>query len=88
MEQKQQTPMGPKQDIPDRFTRDFRKHKLDKIVAGEEGRKKYSARQCQVCTAHTKCSETRNICKFCVAPLHRGFVLRNTTQLGTIRLFI
>jgi len=37
-------PVGPKQDTPDRLTRDFSKHKLDKIVAGGEGRKKYAAR--------------------------------------------
>jgi hypothetical protein len=54
MEQKQPTPMGPKQDTPDRYTKEFSKYKLDKIVAGGEGRKKYPASQCHVHTAHTK----------------------------------
>jgi len=38
--------MGPKQDTPDGLIRDFSKHKLDEIVAGGEGRKKYPARHC------------------------------------------
>jgi hypothetical protein len=47
-----QTPRGPKQDPPGRLSWDFRIHKLEKIVAGEKGRKKYPARHCRVCAAH------------------------------------
>jgi len=55
----------PKQDPPGRLSSDFRIHKLEKIVGGGgEGKKKYPARQCKVCAAHKKRSETRNICKF------------------------
>jgi len=45
---------------------------LKKIVAGGEGKKKYPARQCKMCTAHKKQSETRYICKFCIILLHKG----------------
>jgi hypothetical protein len=51
---------------------DFRIHKLEKMFAGGEGNKKYPARQCKVCAAHKKRSETRSICKFCVVLLHKG----------------
>jgi len=71
--EKQTTPRGLKQDPPGRPSRDFRIHKLEKIVAGGEGKKKYPARQCKVCAAHEKQSETRYICKFCVVPLHKQF---------------
>jgi len=47
-------------------------HKLEKIVGGWEGKEKYPARQCKVCAARKMQSETRNICKFCVVPLHKG----------------
>jgi len=33
---------------------DFRIHKLEKIVGGGEGKRKYPARQCKVCAAHKK----------------------------------
>ena len=56
--EKQSTPRGPKQDPPCRLFGDFRIHKLEIIVAGGEGIKKYPARQCKVCAAH-KWSETR-----------------------------
>jgi len=70
--QKQTTPREPKQDPPGRLSRDFRLHKLEKIVAIGEGKKKYSARQCKVCAVHKKQSETRYICKFCIVLLHKG----------------
>jgi hypothetical protein len=49
---KQSTPRGPKQDPPGRPFGNFRIHKLEIIVAGREGKKKYPARQCKVCAAH------------------------------------
>jgi hypothetical protein len=49
---KKTTPRGPTQNHPGRLSRDFNKHKLDKIVAGGENKKKYSAGQCKVCAAH------------------------------------
>jgi hypothetical protein len=51
---------------------DFSKHKLDKIVAGGQGMKKYPARQCRGCAEHKKRNETTYVCKFCVVPLHKG----------------
>jgi len=63
--------MGPKQDPPGRLPGDFRTHKLEKIFGGGEGKKKYPARQCKMCAGHKKRSETRNICKFRVVPLHK-----------------
>jgi len=45
---------------------------LKKIVVGGEGKKKYPARQCKMCAAHKKHSETGYICKFYVIPLHKG----------------
>jgi len=62
--EKQTTPRGPKQNLPCRLSGDFRIHKLEKIVGGGEGKRKYPARQCEVCAAHKKRSETRYICKF------------------------
>jgi hypothetical protein len=62
----------PKQDPPGRFPSDFRIHKLEKIFEGREGKKKNPGRQCKMCVAHKKRSETRNICKFCIVPLHKG----------------
>ena len=50
--EKQSTLRGPKQDPPCRLFGDFRIHKLEIIVAGGEGIKKYPARQCKVCAAH------------------------------------
>ena len=41
---------------------------------------KVCAAHCKVCAAHKKRSETRHICKFCVVPLQKGLVLRNTIQ--------
>ena len=57
--EKQTTPRGPKQDLPGRLSGNFRIHKLENIVGGGEGKKKYPARQCKVCAAHKKQSETR-----------------------------
>jgi hypothetical protein len=51
---------------------DFSKHKLDKIVAGGKGKKKYPARQYKVCAAHKKRSETTCSCKFYIVLLHKG----------------
>jgi hypothetical protein len=45
---------GPKQDPPCRLFGDFSNHKLDKIVAAVEGKKKYPARQCKGCAEHKK----------------------------------
>ena len=44
---------------------------LKKLLVVVVGRN-YPARQCKVCAAHKKQSETRYICKFCVVPLHKG----------------
>jgi len=68
-----------------RLSADFSKHKLDKIVAGGKGKKKYPARQYKVCAAHKKRSEILNSTLFCFT---KGVVLRNTTQLGTMRLYM
>jgi hypothetical protein len=70
--EKETSPRGAKQDTLGRLFGDFRIHKLEKIVGGWEGKRKYSTRQCKVCAAHKKRSETRCICKFCVVPLHKG----------------
>ena len=69
--EKQTTPSGPKQDRPGRLSGDFRIHKLEKIGGGGEGKRKYPSRQCTVCAAYKKQSETRNICKFCIVLLHK-----------------
>jgi hypothetical protein len=66
------TPRGPKNNPPARLSRDITIHKLEKMFAGGERNKKYPARLCKVCAAHKEQSETRNICKFCVVPLHKG----------------
>jgi hypothetical protein len=65
----------PEQDPPGRLSGDFRMHKLEKIVGGWEGKKKYPVRQCKLCAAHKKQSENRNICKFCAVLLHKGSCL-------------
>jgi hypothetical protein len=72
MPEKQTTPRVPKLDPPGRHSGDFRTHKLEKIVAGWKGEKKYPVRQCKVCAAQKKRSATRYICKFCSFPLHKG----------------
>ena len=72
MPEKQTTPRVPKLDPPGRLSGDFRTHKLEKIVAGGKGEKKYPVRQCKVCAAQKKRSATRYICKFCSFPLHKG----------------
>jgi hypothetical protein len=68
----QTTPRGPKKDPPGRLSGDFRIHKLEKMFPGWEGKNKYTERQCRMCVAHKKRSETANICKFCIVPLHIG----------------
>jgi len=45
---------GPKKDLPGRLSGDFRIHKLEKIVGGGNGKKKYPTRHCKVCAAHKK----------------------------------
>jgi len=50
---------GPKQDPPGRLFGDFRIHKLEKIVGGGEGKKKYPAGHCKVCAAHKQSETTR-----------------------------
>ena len=69
---KQTTPRGPKQDPPGGLSGNFRIPKLEKIVGGGDGKRKYPARPCKVCAAHKKRSETRYLCKFCIVPLHKG----------------
>ena len=49
---KQTTPRGPKQDLSGRLSSDFRIYKLEKIVSGGEGKRKYPTRPCKVCAAH------------------------------------
>jgi len=44
----------PKHKMPGRLSSDFIIHKLEKIVAGWEGKKDVSPRQCKVCAAHKK----------------------------------
>ena len=71
--EKQTPPRGLKQDPPGRLYSDFRIHKLQKIVGGGEGKRKYPARPCKVCAAHKKHSETTiYICKFRIVLLHKG----------------
>ena len=48
----------PKQNLPRRLSSDFRIHKLKNIVGGGEGKKKYPSRQCEMCAAPKKQSET------------------------------
>jgi hypothetical protein len=70
--EKKPTPRGPAEDPTGRLLGNFSKHKLGKIVGGGQGKKKYPVRQCRVCSAHKKWSETRYICEYCVVPLHKG----------------
>jgi hypothetical protein len=56
------TPRVPAEDPPGRLSGSLSKHKLGKIVGGGQGKKKYPVRQCRVCSAHKKQSETRYIC--------------------------
>jgi hypothetical protein len=67
-----QTPTGrtPKLDPPGRLSGDMKKHTLESIVGS--GKKKFPTKPCKVCSAHKKRSETRYICSFCKAPLHKG----------------
>jgi len=78
--EKQTTPRGPKKDLPGRLFGDFRIHKLEKIVAGGEGKG-------SILPDHVKCvlhirSEVKldtfvNSALFCFT---KGLVLRNTIQ--------
>ena len=49
------------------------------LVVGRE-KKKNPARQCKVCAAHKKRSETRYTCKSAWFRFTKGIVLRNTIQ--------
>jgi hypothetical protein len=70
--EKRPIPRGPSEDPPGRLSGNFSRHKLGKIVGGGQRKKKYPVRQCRVCSAHKKQSETRYIREFCVVPLHKG----------------
>jgi len=61
---------GPKQDMPGRVTSEYTN--LKKLLVVGKGKKKYPARECKLCATQKKRNETRNICKFCVVPLHKG----------------
>jgi hypothetical protein len=55
--EKQRTLRGPKQDphpTPGRLSSYLSKHKVDRIVAGVDGKKKHLARQNEVLAAHKK----------------------------------
>jgi len=69
--EKQPTPKRPKQVPHVTLYTDFSKHKLDKIVAGGEG-KQYPTRQCKVYAVDKNQRETGHNCKFCIAPHHKG----------------
>jgi len=69
---------------PGKLCKDFSKHKWDKIVVGEEGKKNYPIRDCKVrVQSKVKLDTFVNSALFCFT---KGLVLRNTTQLGTTRL--
>jgi hypothetical protein len=70
--EKRPTPRWPSEDPLGRPSGNFSKHKLGKIAGGGQRKKKYPVRQCRVCSAHKKWSETRYICEVCVVPLHKG----------------
>ena len=53
------TAKGPAENPMGRFARNFRRQKLGKTVAREQGKKIYPVRQCRVCSAWKKQSETR-----------------------------
>jgi hypothetical protein len=69
--EKKPTPSGPAEDSTARLSGNFSKHKLGKIVGGGQGKTKYPVSQRRVCSAHKKGIETRYICEYCVAPLHK-----------------
>jgi hypothetical protein len=52
-----------------------------KKTGGGKGKKKYSTRQCKVCAAHKKQSETRYIFKFCIVLLHKEPCFENDELL-------
>jgi len=66
----QPTKRTPKFDPPGRLSKDMKQHTLGKIVG--KGKRKNPLRQCRVCAAHQKRSETCFICQFCCVPLHPG----------------
>lgn len=66
------TPKGPAEKPMGRFSRNFRRQKLGKKVAREQGKKLHTVRQCRVRSAQKRQSETRSIYEFCFVPLHKG----------------
>jgi hypothetical protein len=63
--EKQPTPRGPQQEPPTgRLSLYLSKHRVDRVVAGGDGKKKHLARQNEVLSAHNMCSETRYLCTF------------------------
>jgi hypothetical protein len=66
---------GPQTRPSGQAIRGLQNHKLEKIVAFSQGKQKYPAGQCRVCTAHKTHSE---ICKFCHVPLHKVLALRDS----------
>jgi len=60
---KQPAPKAPKHDTPGRLSKDFRRHRVDKIISSGEAKKEKE---------NPTRSEIRYICKFFVALLDRG----------------
>jgi hypothetical protein len=62
------------------MSRDFSKHKLDKTVDEEKGKRKYPARQCSKCTLHIR-SEVQQGTFINSALFHftNGLTFRNTS---------
>ena len=79
MPEKQTTPRGPKLDPPGRVSGDFRTHKLEKIVAGGKGNKKYPVRQSKVCAAHKKRMQQDTFVNSALFRFTKGPVLKNIT---------
>jgi hypothetical protein len=81
--EKQPTPSGPNESPHLDSTR-ISANKLDKIVAGGEG-KQYPTRQCNVHATDKKQMKTGYNCKFCII---KGLVSQTATQLETGKLSI
>jgi len=78
--EKQTTPRGPKQDLPGKLYGGFRIHKLEKIVAGGKGIKKYPAQQWK-CVLYIRSKVKLDT--FVTSALFwfsEALVLRNTSQ--------
>jgi hypothetical protein len=63
----------------------MQKHVLEKIMKSEEGKRKYPARRCHVCATHKEWCETVYICKFCLVPLDKRNISRDTTPSSITR---